>query len=69
MKTTDKISVSLCGFAALLCAFGSVLAPYAFICSSIFGLKESYKQKALSGIWINIIFLLLNTYNAIAAFF
>lgn len=65
LKINDIISIFLCATAAVLCACGSQVAPYAFICSSTYGIKESYKQKAACGLAINIIFLLLNLYSAI----
>lgn len=69
MKRNDWISVILCAIAAALCGIGSDLAAPMFCVSSIFGLVQSVKSKAISAALINGIFLVLNLYNTLKNFF
>lgn len=69
MKRNDWISVILCAIAAALCGVGSDIAAPMFCVSSIFGLVQSVKAKAISGALINGIFLVLNLYNTLRNFF
>ena len=69
MTRNDWISVFLCAVAAALCGIGSELAAPMFCVSSVFGLIQSIKSKAVSAALINGIFLTLNLYNTIITFF
>ena len=69
MKRNDWISVILCAIAAALCGVGSDIAAPMFCVSSVFGLVQSVKAKAISGALINGIFLVLNLYNTLRNFF
>lgn len=68
MTRNDWISVFLCAVAAALCGVGSSLSAPMFCISSIFGLIQSVKVKAVSGALINGIFLVLNLYNTFKLF-
>jgi hypothetical protein len=68
MKRNDWISVFLCAIAAALCGVGSPLSAPMFCVSSVFGLIQSVKAKAVSGALINGIFMVLNLYNTFRLF-
>ena len=68
MTRNDWIPVFLCAIAAALCGVGSSLSAPMFCISSIFGLIQSVKAKAVSGALINGIFLVLNLYNTFKLF-
>ena len=68
MTRNDWISVFLCTIAAALCGVGSSLSAPMFCVSSVFGLIQSIKVKAVSGALINGIFLVLNLYNTFKLF-
>lgn len=68
MTRNDWISVFLCAVAAALCGVGSSLSAPMFCVSSVFGLIQSVKAKAVSGALINGIFLVLNLYNTFKLF-
>ena len=65
LRKVEIISICFCALAALLCGMESCAAAYVFIISSSIGLIDNLKNKVASGSIINIIFLLLNIYNAI----
>ena len=69
MNRNDWISVFLCALAAALCGVGSPLSAPMFCVSSIFGLIQAIKGKAVSAALINGIFLTLNLYNTLRLFF
>lgn len=69
MTRNDWISVFLCAVAAALCGVGSPLAAPMFCVSSVFGLIQAVKGKAVSAALINGIFLVLNLYNTFVQFF
>lgn len=69
MTRNDWISVFLCAVAAALCGINHPLAAPMFCVSSIFGLVQSIKAKAISAALINGIFLVLNLYNTFKMFF
>lgn len=68
MTRNDWISIFLCAVAAALCGVGSSLSAPMFCVSSVFGLIQSIKAKAVSGALINGIFLVLNLYNTFKLF-
>ena len=68
MTRNDWISIFLCAIAAALCGVGSSLSAPMFCVSSVFGLIQSVKAKAVSGALINGIFLVLNLYNTFKLF-
>ena len=68
MTRNDWISIFLCAVAAALCGVGSSLSAPMFCVSSVFGLIQSVKAKAVSGALINGIFLVLNLYNTFKLF-
>lgn len=69
MTRNDWISIFLCAIAAALCGVGSSLSAPMFCVSSVFGLIQSIKAKAVSGALINGIFLVLNLYNTFKLFY
>lgn len=68
MSKTDWISVFLCAIAAALCGVGSSLSAPMFCVSSVFGLIQAIKGKAVAAALINGIFLTLNLYNTFRLF-
>ena len=68
MTRTDWISVFLCAIAAALCGVGSSLSAPMFCVSSVFGLIQAIKGKAVAAALINGIFLTLNLYNTFRLF-
>jgi hypothetical protein len=68
MTKTDWISVFLCAIAAALCGVGSSLSAPMFCVSSVFGLIQAIKGKAVAAALINGIFLTLNLYNTFRLF-
>jgi hypothetical protein len=68
MTKTDWISVFLCAIAAALCGVGLSLSAPMFCVSSVFGLIQAIKGKAVAAALINGIFLTLNLYNTFRLF-
>ena len=68
MTKTDWVSVFLCAIAAALCGVGSSLSAPMFCVSSVFGLIQAIKGKAVAAALINGIFLTLNLYNTFRLF-
>lgn len=60
MRKIDYVSVFLCAAAAGLCWIGSSFASFVFVSSSIIGLIDSIKAKAIAPALINSIFFALN---------
>lgn len=65
MRKIEILIVMFCATAALLCVKGNSFASFFFIISSTLGLIDSVKSKAKTGVYINTIFLTMNTYNSL----
>lgn len=71
MRNIELAIIIFCAIAAILCSCGNSFASFFFIISSTLGLIDSIKNKAKTGVYINSIFLTMNTFNSlnmIAAF-
>lgn len=69
MRKIDYVCVFVCALAAALCWVGNPLSASVFCVSSVIGLIDSIKGKAVSPALINGIFLTLNLACTIKNFF
>lgn len=65
MRKIETIIILFSATAALFCLSGSIFASFFFIISSTLGLIDSIKNKAKTGVYINSIFLTMNTVNSL----
>lgn len=69
MRKIDYVCVFVCALAAALCWVGNPFSAPVFCVSSVIGLIDSIKGKAVSPALINGIFLTLNLACTIKNFF